>query len=509
MISRLLPRGLILLLALCSVLTAETGFSQILQTPVNMGLGGGGAAYTTGYEALFINPANLHIADHRNRLQFSAGTAGLYTLAPERKERPVHYRDYLLGYTEGFSPDGGSSRVDPYDPATVLKRSFPDGRLLSENQTRAEVHWLGFHHRRERSSYAVALRSRYANRFRMGRHYVDDQPSTSGNRMFERSLFHQVQTLHEISFGYAESFEYINGLNPGMSRLIVGIAPKIMVGSGYQDVAYREHLDRIDSHTLMRRERSWRSHSAGAWSLMQERFLNRQNPFDPPVSWKKLLRPDGIGTGIDAGITWILPLNRELVAGPYGSHKTRNSVRLSLSVTDLGLIHYFRDPSVLETAPLVSETSQVPTPSPVLFSGRPGEHLYFLQRTGGLPLADAGRGDPESFTTLLPTAFHGGALFQWNRIKLTGDLSLSLAETAFHPSGLATYLGAEIRPLLFLPLRAGLRLAPNRPDYYSLGMGIESRYAELQTAIQLRRDPVGSGVEFLGLATTSLRLFLR
>src|SRR5690625_235530 len=134
MIPRLLPRGLILLLALSlsSISAAETGYSQILQTPVNIGLGGGGTAYTTGYEALFINPANLHIHDHRNRLQFSAGTAGLYLLAPERKERPVHYRDYLLDYTEGFSPDGGRSRVEPYDPATVLKRNFPDGHLLSE-----------------------------------------------------------------------------------------------------------------------------------------------------------------------------------------------------------------------------------------------------------------------------------------------------------------------------------------------------------------------------------------
>src|SRR5690625_58687 len=508
MIPRLLPRGLILLLALSlsSISAAETGYSQILQTPVNIELGGGGTAYTTGYEALFINPANLHIQDHRNSLQFSAGTAGLYLLAPERKERPVHYRDYLLDYTEGFLP---ADRVPHFDPATVLKRNFPDGQLLSENQTRAEAHLFGFHHRRQRNSYAVALRSRYANRFRMGRHYIDDQPAESGSRMFERSLFHQVQTFHEISFGYAESFEYLNGLNPGMSRLIVGIAPKLVVGSGYLDVAYREHFDRIDTNTLMRRERSWRSHSAGAWSLMHERFLNGQELFDPPVSWKKLLRPDGIGTGIDAGITWILPLNSEFVSRPYSSHKTRNSVQLSLSVTDLGLIHYFRDPPTLETAPLISETSQVPAPSPVLFNGRPGEHLYFLQRNGGLPLTDADRGDTESFTTLLPTAFHGGALFQWNRFKLTGDLSLSLAETAFHPSGLTTYLGAEIRPLLFLPLRAGLRLAPNRPDYYSLGMGIETRYAELQTAIQLRRDPTGSGVEFLGVAATSLRLFLR
>src|SRR5690625_3163223 len=151
MIPRPLPRGLILLLALSlsSISAAETGYSQTLQTPVKIGLAGGATAYTTDYAALFINPANLHIHDHRTSLQFSAGTAGLYLLAPERKERPVHYRDYLLDYTEGFLP---ADRVPHFDPATVLKRHFPDGQLLSENQTRAQVYLFWFYHRRHRYS---------------------------------------------------------------------------------------------------------------------------------------------------------------------------------------------------------------------------------------------------------------------------------------------------------------------------------------------------------------------
>lgn len=502
---RLLPVWLIVVLTLCGALTADNVRAQIIQAPVNTALGGGGTAYTTGYESLFINPANLHIPEDRRRLQISLGTAGVYLLAPERKIRPVHYRDHLLDNTRSFSPETGT---EPFDTQSVLQRNFPGQRLLSENQERAEVHWLGFHYMRDESSYALAVRSRYGNRYRVGRHFLDEQPASSGSRMFERSLFHQVQTLHEISFGYAEPFEFINGLNPGLSRLIVGIAPKLVVGSGLLDVAYRDHLDRTDPQTLMRRQRTYRSHATGAFTTMQDRLLQQQDPFDPTMSWKKLLRPDGIGTGLDAGITWLLPLDKE-VSPRAPTRRSRRELRLSLSVTDLGLIRYFRGASTLETVPLISETSQVPIPSPVLFRGRPGEHLYFLERNGGLPLTQADSGDRKAFTTLLPAAVHGGALLQWYRLKLTGDLSLGLSDTAFHSTGLTTYLGAEIRPLLFLPLRAGLRLTPDLPDYYSLGLGIETRVAELQTAIQFRRDPAGSGLELLGAATTSLRIFLR
>jgi hypothetical protein len=48
---------------LLCLITQIPAHAQLSHTAENMGLGGGGTAYLTGYEALFVNPANLYIQE--------------------------------------------------------------------------------------------------------------------------------------------------------------------------------------------------------------------------------------------------------------------------------------------------------------------------------------------------------------------------------------------------------------------------------------------------------------
>ncbi len=56
----------------------KTSHAQISLTTENMALGGGGTAYLTGFESLFVNPANLYIQEKNYRFQISLLQGGVY-----------------------------------------------------------------------------------------------------------------------------------------------------------------------------------------------------------------------------------------------------------------------------------------------------------------------------------------------------------------------------------------------------------------------------------------------
>ena len=67
---------------------------------------------------------------------------------------------------------------------------------------------------------------------------------------------------------------------------------------------------------------------------------------------------------------------------------------------------------------------------------------------------------------------------------MMGDLSLGLRNNAFNSTKLVASVGIEVRPLTFLPLRAGTQLATELPNYFSFGMAIETKILDISIATQ-------------------------
>jgi hypothetical protein len=132
------------------------------------------------------------------------------------------------------------------------------------------------------------------------------------------------------------------------------------------------------------------------------------------------------------------------------------------------------------------------------FIGAPGQFLQFTDQFALTnPFTNSTR-DDESFSVLLPTAAHAGAMFEINRLKLMGDLSLGFTNNAFNSRKLVASVGMEVRPLKFLPLRAGTQLATELPSFFSFGTAIESKFWDLSIATQFvsrnfSEEPILSG----------------
>jgi len=502
-----LPRFLIsfmLVVVVSSPLSAQT-----IHSPVNTALGGGGTAYLTGLDALFVNPANLYIQERSYRVQFSVGQSGTFLAAPlgstDRSDQVQNFRNHFLT----FNPDELPTTESGFY-SRLLARSYADELQVAEFTARSDFHWLGVHWARQNRSYAIALRTRIANRYTVGRAFYDANPViVNGDRIMDYSVTQQFQSFHELSFGYAESFTFINGLWPQLSELIVGIAPKIIISGAYQNLVYSDIYTQRGAN-LYDRTHSFDYYSSGMFTNAARQYRSGLNPnqiIRQTLPASDLFNPTGYGAGVDIGITYLITLGDDLSTVTESDATTQKSLRVSLAVTDVGFVTYFRNPVNFATDEVSQSGQSAPGRSDFIFRGAPGEHFFFLEQQSH-PITDAGLISSDDFLTLLPTALHAGALFQINRIKLMGDLSLGLTNNAFNTTKLITYLGIELRPLPNIPIRAGTRLATEIPGYYSFGSGIETRYFDFNAAIQLRSRAIGPTSELSGAAIAAFRFYI-
>jgi len=491
--------------------SAERISAQIILTPQNTGLGGGGTAYVTGPEALFVNPANLRIRESSYGVRLTLLNGGLYydELFPETFGLDRFSRFFDINKLHA---DDTSRRPLTSD----ISDKLIDGNYGERQQTKtvihqAELHWFGIKWVRPQRSYAIAARTRIANKFEVGRGLFTTSSFDEGDTISRNQFFsHNTQVLHEISFGFGESFTYLNGQYPGLSEFIIGIAPKLVIPGSYQDVEYDRDFTFNPSGGNWESIRAYRQVSAGAFTETATTFFNNPTAafenLSPPLL-SELLRPRGIGFGLDAGITYLMTLGDDLSVLRDKNNPTEKSLRLSLSITDLGFVLYNNDALRYESEPDNIELQESPPVSEFIYEGIPDEHYSFLAQFDDFTELAITENNESGFKVALPTTMQAGAVFQYNRLKAVGDLSYSVIKSAFTPPGLALYTGLELRPLPMLPLRAGTRFAKGMPGYISFGAGIQTGLVHLHGSVMIRNRGTGFENELLGMSALGITFY--
>lgn len=503
------------LIALCIIYGAVP---QVNAQPVvsanNLALGGGGAAYLNGLEANFYNPANLMIFDRKGRFHFGAGNAGGYfqpVLSTDNIQTQItDFRDIFLPHNTGSQSISASEREQ------ILEQNYPRSSLTSQHQARADVILAGIQWRGDRQAYSLVARTRTGTRIEVGRGWYSDEFIEQGSRRIrDFHLTMQNQVLHEISFGYAREFELINGLLPQINKLYIGIAPKVVAAGAYMDAVYNARYE-TDSDIMT--DAAYRSrfmhHSSGAYSDMINHYRsagNLQSALNQHLDNYFSLSPTGYGAGIDFGLTYMISLGSDvsILNTGAGRNPVERSLRISFSVTDLGVIHYNSSPLSISGEP---ESAMIEEQEPVQtkFTGAPGQFLSFFEHAESLPnpLPATGQFSESSFSGLLPTSFNAGALLDLNRLRLMGDLTLALNKTAFSGTQLTAHLGMEAKPVSFLPIRLGTRLAAGAPVTIGLGTGINTRYWNFSVSSQVLLRSSSLTSELVGGAVAGLQFHL-
>lgn len=480
--------------------------AQAVLSPRNMALGGGGSTYITDYNANFYNPANLMIQDKFGTVEIGAMSGGFYFNSPVNYSSPhkqlSNFEDHIKRYKENrfsFSPQVISTFTDD---------NYNGSEHISEHRTRYDATLLGIKWRKENRAYSIAFRSRTSSLYKTGKGWYDDSfVPVDNHAVLNRSLIHRYQSLNEISFGYAETFRFMTNLTSRLDNFIIGIAPKLVFGGAYQDAIW-DNL--YYQNTLGQYSRVQSFYYAGAGQIGQAvadvlAGQNVQQAVHQHID-DNPFRLDGIGAGLDIGITYLLTLGSDLSAVRPDEYRTQKSLRLSFAMTDIGFVAYtnhlmraISDPDTLFNPALPAQTANQ------IFAGTRMQYMAFLKAFGESDPFTPAEKSTSAFSVLLPMALHGGALLELNRLKLMGDISIGLTDNAFNSTRLTSAFGIELRPFMFLPLRAGTRFQGHKPEFLSFGTAIETKYWDFSVAAQFAPKSLISKIEMAGISVATLQ----
>ncbi|MEX2463871.1 MAG: DUF5723 family protein [Balneolaceae bacterium] len=487
-------------------------YSQLSLNAENMALGGGGTSYLTGYEALFVNPANLFINEKDQPVQLSLfqGAFIYHSILPGTDNQNRWHQ--FLNVIKPYDPEL-NQQIDPDIRELLLQRNFNGENLRRSFSAQTEMNWFGLKWKGEDRNYAIALRTRVGNQFQIGKGVFAEEIDT---KIINQSFYQRYQVLHELSFGFSEAFTFLNGINPKLSTFIIGIAPKIVLPGAGLNVNFNNNYSFDSAEFFWENNPEYHQITSGSFSNSEMNpfhnlFNNEERPVLINESFKNHLKPSGWGVGLDVGLTYLITFGNELYIPGSDNLIANQSIRFSLSFTDIGATYINKDP-IEYHSDLESSLSNRPGPvSELIFSGSPNEHYNFLTEFSTQPIFNSGTGSTDNFLMMLPSSVQTGALIQYHWFKFMGDASYTMSDNAFKPAGLISYLGTEIRPLPYLPLRAGTRFGKELPVVFSFGTGIETSYFDLNAAIMFRGGSGDDSLisnEVVGASVIGLTIFL-
>ncbi len=503
-----------ILLCLLMVIAASGSLqAQPVLGGQNTGLGSGGTAYLTGIEATFWNPANLAINDRHGIVHVGIGQAGIL-YEPVLSTNVAG--DQFFNFTDSFFPyKPNAASIDLADRNSILDKNYPRSKTVSPHQTRADLLLGGISWQRKDAAFSLVARTRFASKIDVGRGWYSDEFISSGDQEIrDFTLNQRINQFFEVSLGYGREFTFIEGLLPRISKLYVGIAPKLIISGPSFDATYNARYVRTEDGSSQIYTSDFSYQTTGDYTQMTADYLNASDPrtaTENNLNRSFKFQDNGYGVGFDFGLTYLVPLGSDLnlIEDDPKNSVVSNSLRFSFSVNDLGIIRYTDQPLKL-SSPTDSVQIAQEAPQDFMFIGSGGQYLTYFENADALPNpfenSEAQIGN--EFLALLPTSLNAGVLIDLTRLKLSGDLTLGLNNTAFTSTKLAIHLGLELRPLKSVPLQMGTRLAPGLPTHIGLGTGIETRYWDFNIGTQIILRSRTFTSEFVGGAFAGVQLHL-
>lgn len=501
----------ILLFVLCSISIPLQ--AQPVLNAQNTALGGGGTAYLSGNQSLFWNPANLAINDRSGTIHINLGETGIVY-------EPVLSSDIagdqFLNFTDTYFPyQSGAVNITPIQRQTILNENYPRRRLVSQHQTRADVMLGGISWYRGDETFSIAARGRYSSRIEVGRGWYSDNYIQRGDQQVRDFTLDQHITKNlEIALGYGREFTFLEGLFSRLSKLYVGFSPKfIIAGPSFSAIHHGQQLQ-SDETAQAQYVTDFSYQSSGEYTRMTRDYLSSGNPqaaISDNLNKKFNFEPTGYGAAFDFGLTYLIPIGSELniIEDTPGNSVVGKSLRIAISFNDVGIIRYTEQPLSF-SAP--GDTLQIGRefPKESMFIGSGGQYLTYFDEALEIsnPFNRAQNPSNNAFSAPTPASLNGGIMLDLERVKVMGDLTLGLNNTALTNTKLAMHLGLEVRPVRKIPLRMGTRLAAGLPAHVGVGTGYESRYWDFNIGTQIIFRSQTFTTEFVGGAIAGLQLHL-
>lgn len=413
---------------------------------------GGGLSAVNGHNALYAHPARLLQDGHRRALTLGA------------------FQGRLGGDLLRYGPYEEVFVTDAVPSEAVISQALTDwfGGETRGVGTVVQATPVAFTWQRADSSrgLGIALRFRSFASSRTDEGIVDLLlRGTQTDRTVPLNGGYQTFSVAELVFGVSQRIT---------DRLTVGVAPALLLGTGYADADLTSTLDVQDG--VLTHQFDYEARAAGAFSSdVYDTFdAFSSDPFEQVDTPSPLGEQSGLGLGLTVSATY----------------RWRPTLTVDASLMDLGGLRWSGNAQVVTPVANQFRFEGIELNIQELndeFDGNVDDYVEDkLDAQARNAYEDVNRAS-DGFATSLPTTAHVGATWvplDWTTV--VGGLSMGLAgRKELAPRTPALHVGTEMRPLRVLPLRGGVRLGGNRAAMLSLGTGVDTR-----------RYSIGIGVAF-------------
>jgi len=454
---------------------------QSVTSPERIALGGGNA-FITGTSSHFYNPANLMIRSDRRSTHISLGMGGLY----QSDGLSINHIDQIGKSAEPYFLPGNLKEQQPVTDAEI-HRMFGDDEHYYQTHHYDAVP-LAITWRKNGGARSIAIRSRGYSSFEMNRNWFNASPSADeSDEIYSRYLNEKYLVLHELSFGLAREVTMFNNWQAGLNTLLVGLAPKIMIGGMHNDTRYQS--DYTPENGVWHNSRQLHTRISGDYeSFVSELILagDAGRAFNNHLNPNSNFDMNGVGLGLDAGLTYIIPLSDDISLSPHNENPLRKSLRFSISVTDLGMVRFNKNSSEWKSASSTTTIDELQA-SETRHSGTPGTFFDYIQTddTESVIFHELEDSGAKSYTEQLPTELHIGSALQYQWITTMLDLNYRFNASDFNPEGWRASVGTEVRPIRFFPIRASIHINPDRDLDIGLGAGMDIGFLYLSGGMRI------------------------
>lgn len=463
------------------LVTLNVAHAQLFFDPVSTAMGNS-TLISTGYRAIYTNPANLIAKSGQGKWQFGFGEIGglhNHTGISFRGDR----RSYI---EESFSPfQLDISELTTSETEQLLDQWFNAGRERFDKVSTVSVLLFGMSYAGDDVALGLAARARTYSTMSIGRGWYDLNTSELGaNVDINRNLRQQAGAWLEVSAGMARDLDFFTGMTAENHRLVLGLAPKLVFAGPHLDLTYSAAY-KPDGNGKILGLHSYDIRSSGFFNdPIKDYFVRRNTDFSIqlPDNSSLLSETTGYGFGTDFSLTYDIRLGSS--AGYTGDG---NRLKLSVAMTDLGFIVYGNNVYSRQTeSDSISISGALPTKYEP--TGRLGDWFFLIEQQDGdrLVFDESARQSDGGITHGLPAAIHGGMSLRYGKVLTVMQASSGLNLQAGNTRQVRLSMGTEFRGLPWLPLRAGVLTDGLRAAEVTLGLGIDARYYELAIGARYR-----------------------
>jgi len=409
----------------------------------------------------------------------------------------------LSNWLNTFSDDKPSSQITPIDITDWVERLFETNSSESSFQKNIEYDVLDLMFQNNQVSLGVIVEYRSLNQFTLGRAWFESTWIANNNDLLQnQNLSQKGANFFSIGLNYSEKWDVLTNNSPRSDVLSIGFSPRLLFAGDLQLHTLTQNI--MSSNQKLHSESSVQVSGSSQDAIVQlisgktlDEIENNRNPLLPTTTdaFKQ-----GLGYGIDIGVSYLLNIGNETSLATDLSTPLGRVFGLVLNITDIGYIHY-KDVSTL-TIPFEQidgpKDGLIPhIPNDLLnpYEGKTLDFFRYLDSIDNLNQLLQNGETRQSLDVILPTKATLGLMLLWNKWRIQTSIEYSFFDTIGSIPSWSYQGQISIEPIDHFMISSGYTSSTVWADEVHLGIGISIK--NIQIAVKSHISPSHGGGDLL------------